>query len=108
MCGDGVGGLVLGNRYGKPLLPSSQFVGDEEEENDLQGLARAFISSEAERPDSVCRPYRERISEEGCMSQESHLRGGKEVREEESLPTACKSHLQNERPGSLKLQTSQH
>lgn len=47
-------GLWLGNRSGKPLLPSSQFDGDEEEEeNDLQGLARAFISSEAERPDAV-------------------------------------------------------
>lgn len=108
MRGDGVGVGVLGNRYGKPLLPSSQFAGDEEEEHDLQGLARAFISSEAETPDSACLPYKEHISEEGCMSQESHLRGGKEVREEESLPTACKSHLQNERPGSLKLQTSQH
>lgn len=44
----------MGNRYGKPLIPSSQFDGDEEEEeNDLQGLPRAFISSEAERPDPV-------------------------------------------------------
>lgn len=47
-------GLRLGNRSRKPLLPSSQFDGDEEEEEkDLQGLARAFISSEAERPDAV-------------------------------------------------------
>ena len=49
-----VWGWWLGNKYGKPLLPSSQFDGgEEEEENDLQGLPRAFISSEAERPDPV-------------------------------------------------------